>query len=133
MALADFFAEGHFARYVQRMRDRYLERRDILLDALRRELRDSLEVGVPEAGMHLVAWLSPDVDGATACRAAAGRGLRIEPVSHFSVRRPARDGLMLGFARESPEDLRAGVRELAVALRSLPVGAPAGPDRRRHP
>jgi len=121
MAMAEFFAEGYFARHVRRMRAEYLERRDVLVDPLRRELNDTLEVAVPEAGMHLVAWLPPDVDGDAASYAAAARGLHIEPVSHFSARRLARDGLVLGFARDSPEELIAGVQALAVALRSLPA------------
>lgn len=76
----DAVAEGEW-RYVD---DELVE--DVLVDALRRELNDTLEVAVPEAGMHLVAWLPPDVDGGAASYAAAAHGLHIEPVSHFSAR-----------------------------------------------
>jgi GntR family transcriptional regulator / MocR family aminotransferase len=41
----------------------------------------------------------------------------ILPVSHFSVGPLPRDGLVLGFAGDTPHALRAGVLELARALR----------------
>jgi len=119
MAMAEFFAEGCFARHVRRMRGLYLERRDVLVDALRRELGDILEVAAPEAGMHLVAWLTPDIDGEAASRAAAARGLHVISASQFSERRPVRDGLVLGFASDPAEHLQAGTEALAAALRSL--------------
>ncbi|HKA09216.1 MAG TPA: PLP-dependent aminotransferase family protein, partial [Candidatus Dormibacteraeota bacterium] len=98
LALADFFAEGHFLRHLQRMRGEYLERRNALVDALRGELGDTVEVVPPEAGTHLVAWLPAGVDGRTVACAAVAMGLHIEPVSRYSTRPLARDGLLLGFA-----------------------------------
>src|SRR5258708_39530085 len=57
LALADFLAEGYFARHVRRMSLLYRERRNALVEALRQALGKRLEVSVPEAGMHLVVWL----------------------------------------------------------------------------
>lgn len=119
VALADFFAEGHFARYVRKMRGRYLERRNALVDAIRRELGSVLDVVAPEAGMHLVAWLPTGVDGQTITNAAAAYGLRILPVSRFCLNPPPRDGLVLGFAGNTPWQLRAGVHQLARAIREV--------------
>src|SRR5215472_15133358 len=119
LALADFFAEGHFLRHLQRMRGEYLERRNALVDALRGELGDTVEVVPPEAGTHLVAWLPAGVDGRMVACAAVAMGLHIEPVSRYSTRPPARDGLLLGFASHCPQELRAGVVTLARALRTL--------------
>jgi GntR family transcriptional regulator / MocR family aminotransferase len=118
MALADFIAVGHFARHLRTMRQMYLERRNALVDALRSELGDLLEVVVPEAGLHLVAWLSDGMSAQAVTRHMAGQGLRFLRISQSSQRRPERDGLLLGFASGSPEELRAGVRVLARALRS---------------
>ncbi|HVA93104.1 MAG TPA: PLP-dependent aminotransferase family protein [Chloroflexota bacterium] len=118
MALADFITEGHYARYVRKMRLLYLERRNALVDALRRELGDLLDVGVPEAGLHLVAWLRAGMDPQAAVSQAAAHGLRIPLLSQFSLRPLQRDGLMLGFASASPDELRAGARTLGRALRT---------------
>jgi len=119
LALADFFAEGHFLRHLQRMRGEYLERRNALVDALRGELGDTVEVVPPEAGTHLVAWLPAGVDGRTVACAALAEGLHVEAISRYSTRPPERDGLLLGFASHCPRELRAGVVTLARALRTL--------------
>ena len=116
MALADFIAEGHFARHLRRMYLLYRERRNALVDALTRELGNRLDVTVPEAGMHLVAWLPSGMSGQAAAQRAAASGLHILPISQFSLQSLQRDGLVLGFASASPQELRAGVHTLALAL-----------------
>lgn len=118
MALTDFIGEGHFARHIRKMRLLYLERRNALVDALTRELGDILHVAVPEAGMHLIAWLPPDLSGRAASRLAATQGLHLPPISQFSMQPLQRDGLVFGFASASPEELRTGIHRLALALRA---------------
>ncbi len=118
MALADFLAEGHFARHLRKMRLLYAERRNALVEALTRELGDLLDVTVPEAGLHLAAWLPSGMSAHAATQQAAAHGLHILPISHFSLRPLQRDGVLLGFASASPEELRAGVQTLALALRA---------------
>jgi GntR family transcriptional regulator/MocR family aminotransferase len=118
LALADFMAEGHFTRHLRKMRLLYLERRDALVDALERELGDSLEVSVPEAGMHLVAWLRAGGTAQAVAHRAAAHGLRILAILQTGGRSLPRDGLLLGFASATPAELRAGVRTLARALRA---------------
>jgi GntR family transcriptional regulator/MocR family aminotransferase len=118
LALADFIAEGYFARHVRRMRQLYNERRNALVDALRRELGNKLDVTVPEAGMHLAVWLPKGMSAQAVAQRAAASGLHILPISHFSLRPLQRDGLLLGFASASPQELRAGVQTLALALQA---------------
>jgi GntR family transcriptional regulator/MocR family aminotransferase len=118
MALADFMAEGQYARHVRKMRLLYRERRDALVDALRQELGDLLDVAVPEAGMHLVAWLRAGLSAEAVAGQAAAQGLQIPTLSRFSLRPLQRDGLMLGFAGADRDELRAGVHTLARALRT---------------
>ena len=119
MALNDFIAEGHFTRHLRKMRLLYLERRNALVDALTRELGDLLNVTVPEAGMHLVAWLPAGMSAQATTNVAAVHGLSILPISQSSSRPLQRDGLLLGFAGASPQELQAGVKTLAQALRTL--------------
>jgi GntR family transcriptional regulator / MocR family aminotransferase len=116
LALTDFLVEGYFARHLRRMRQLYKERRDALVEALTRELGDRLDITVPEAGMHLAVWLPAGMSAQAVARRAAASGLHILPISHFSQRALQRDGLVLGFASSSPQDLRAGVHTLALAL-----------------
>ena len=118
MALADFMAEGYFARHIRRMRQLYRERRDALVDALTHQPGMRLDVTVPEAGMHLVVWLPAGMSAQAVAHRAAACGLHMLPVSQFSQRPLQRDGLVLGFASASPQELRAGVQRLALALQN---------------
>jgi GntR family transcriptional regulator/MocR family aminotransferase len=118
LALADFMAEGYFVRHVRRMSLLYKERRNTLVDALTRELGTRLEVTVPEAGMHLVVWLPSGMSAQAVAQRAAASGLHILLISQFSLRSLQRDGLLLGFASVSPQELRAGVQTLALALKA---------------
>ncbi|HEU5349903.1 MAG TPA: PLP-dependent aminotransferase family protein [Ktedonobacterales bacterium] len=119
IALADFIAEGHLARHLRKMRLLYQQRRDALTEALTRELGDVLAVSVPEAGIHLTAWLPVGMSGQTVTRRAAEHGLHIIAIAQHGSQESRRDGLVLGFASDSPEELRAGVRTLARVLRTL--------------
>ena len=118
MALADFLVEEYFARHVRRMCLLYRERRNALVDALTRELGNRLDITVPEAGLHLVAWLPSGMSAQAAAQRAAAYGLHVLPISQFSLRPLQRDGLLLGFASTSPQELRAGVHTLASALQA---------------
>jgi len=119
MALADFMTEGYFVRHLRKMRLLYGERRNTLIEALTRELGDILDVAVPEAGMHLVVWLPEGMSAQAAAHRAAAYGLHILPISQFSLHSLQRDGLVLGFASATPQELRVGVHMLAQALQAL--------------
>lgn len=119
MALADFIAEGHFTRHLRKMRQLYWERRNALIDALTQELGDMLDVTIPEAGIHLAAWLSSYTSARAVTQQAAAHGLYIQRISQFSLRSHQRDGLLLGFASNPSEEIRAGVKTLAQILRAL--------------
>ncbi|QBD83176.1 PLP-dependent aminotransferase family protein [Ktedonosporobacter rubrisoli] len=117
MALADFMIEGHFVRYLRKMRQQYLERRDALVEALVRGMGASVDITIPEAGMHLVVWLPQDVSAQAVMHKAKARRIYIVPVSQFSTRALPRDGLLLGFASSSPLELRSGVQTLVELIR----------------
>jgi GntR family transcriptional regulator/MocR family aminotransferase len=120
MALADFMTEGHFIRHIRRMHTRYAERRAALIAAVASELGEVLEVHAPEAGMHLVGWLPPHLDDAIVAQQAATYGVEVIPVSVFSREPMWRGGLVLGYAAVNEQEIRGGMRSLALAIRSLP-------------
>jgi GntR family transcriptional regulator / MocR family aminotransferase len=119
MALADFITEGHFARHIRRMHTLYAKRRAALLAEVASELREMLELHVPEAGMHLVGWLPPHVDDATVAQQAATYGVEVLPVSMFGSEPMSRGGLVLGYAAVDEQELRDGVHRVAMVIRSL--------------
>lgn len=116
MILADFFAEGHFARHVRRMRNLYAERRDTFISAAKSELNGLLEIAPSAAGLHLMGWLNNDLNDLIAARAAAKNGVDCEPLSALSIRKPNRQGLVLGYASFDEKEIKAGAKRLAAAL-----------------
>jgi GntR family transcriptional regulator / MocR family aminotransferase len=122
--LAEFIAEGSFARHVRRTRVRYAQRQAALVEAARTELAGVLEVHQAEAGMHLVGWLPDGADDRAASAAALQAGVEAPALSALRLRRSGRGGLLLGYAAWDPGELREAATTLAGALRRA-LGAAA--------
>lgn len=114
--LADFIADGHYARHLRRMRALYAERQEALLDAAREHLGDVLEIRPTDAGMDVVAWLPPGVDDQAVQRAAHEVGIEARSLSPFSQAPLARGALLLNFAGHDGCALRAAMKVLAVVV-----------------
>jgi GntR family transcriptional regulator/MocR family aminotransferase len=88
-----------------------------LLRALAGLLPDFEPTGIA-AGLHLVAWLPPDVVEERVVEEAARHGLTIAGVSPYRIA-PGRGGLVFGYSDVNERDIRWGVRLLADAVESL--------------
>ena len=113
--LADFIAEGHFARHIRRMRVLYRERRRVLVDSIDKELGSTVNVLGDEAGMHLAVTLPNQCRDTEIAERAARQNLRIWPLSN-SYLCGARPGFILGFGSASVEEIPAAVRKLRKLL-----------------
>ena len=111
-AMTDFIREGHFARHIRKMRMLYMERRTALVEAIRNQMRDKLEVIGAEAGMHLVALLPPGVSDVAVSKKAAAMGLSTMPLSSCYLKSPARGGLVLGYGGTDSRQINEGMRKL---------------------
>ncbi|HWC75023.1 MAG TPA: PLP-dependent aminotransferase family protein [Gemmatimonadales bacterium] len=116
LALSDFIAEGHFARHLRRMRLLYAERREALLEALRSELGDDVEIVGSSAGLEVVAYLPPSVNDRAVAKLALPLGVELLPLSRYCIRPPARGGLVLGFAAVSAARSRKAAPLLRMAI-----------------
>ena len=119
LALTDFIREGHFARHIRRMRLLYMERRNVLLEAISAKIGPVLEPVSAEAGMHLVGLLPSGVDDWRVAQAAAQSGVAAMPLSSCWLRRPARGGLVLGYGGTDRRQIHEGVQKLAMVLRKF--------------
>jgi GntR family transcriptional regulator/MocR family aminotransferase len=117
--LADFIAEGHFARHIRRMRTLYAERQGALVEAASRKLTGLLEVSPTETGLHLVGWLPEGMDDRMASQRAAIHGVETRALSLYRMEPSCRGGLVLGYAAFTPTEIRAGIGKLATALRTV--------------
>jgi GntR family transcriptional regulator/MocR family aminotransferase len=117
-AFADFLTRGELDRHLRRMRVRYRARRDMLVEALVEALPEVRVHGI-RAGLHVTVQLLPG-DRARAIREeAAQRGVALTPMSDYFLDRTEDSSiLLLGYGRASEAVIRAGVRELAAAVRA---------------
>ncbi len=117
-ALADFIAEGHFARHVRRMRAQYAARREALIAAAAREASQELTLDASDTGIHAIAWLPAGVSDRDVAARAAALGVEATALSTYYLGPPRAPGLVLGFAAVRPRDVAAGMRVLRDAVRA---------------
>jgi GntR family transcriptional regulator/MocR family aminotransferase len=116
--MASFIREGHLARHIRRTRVLYMERREVLVKALRRHLGHTLEIVGAEAGMHLVMLLPRPQDDREIARRAAARGLSVIPLSTCYLGNAGLSGLVLGYGGASIPQIHEGVRKLKLCLQT---------------
>jgi GntR family transcriptional regulator/MocR family aminotransferase len=104
------------------MRPVYRSRRDALLRALARHLPELKPTGIA-AGLHLVAWLPPDLDEATVITAAASEGVAVAGVITHRLSPAPRGGLIFGYSDLNERAIADGIARLARAVSSLREGS----------
>lgn len=114
LALADFIVRGELERHLRRMRRRYRERREHLLNALARELAD-WHPSPARGGLHLMITLPDAVDEPALLAAAARRGVGIEGLSLHSYTGDCPPGLVIGHAYMAEPAIERGIQLLAEA------------------
>ena len=113
-ALASFIEDGGFARHLRKLNATYRARHDLLVEVLRRDFADRLEVIPSAAGLHVAALAR----GASAerlngiVRRASDAGVAVQQLASFAFERPARPGLVLGYGAIPAQCIEAGLGRL---------------------
>jgi GntR family transcriptional regulator/MocR family aminotransferase len=116
-AFADFLTRGELDRHLRRMRARYRSRRDALVDALTEALPEAAVHGVA-AGLHVTVQLPDGVNEQAIQAEAHHRRVELETMAEYRPHTPGRPPvLLLGYAQMPESAIRAGVHELAKAVR----------------
>jgi len=121
LVLAQLIASGDYERHLRRMRTQQRRRRDALVEALHRHVPQLRIEGVA-AGLHILATFSDrrdDIDDQQLARHLEKLGVLVQPLSWHRAT-PGPGGLLLGYAANPPDRLRAAVDHIAEALRSRP-------------
>lgn len=95
--VAEFIAEGHFTRHIQRMRRLYSERRALTIEALERSLPKDMRVARSPGGMHVVLRLPEEVSDTALAEQLLAKGMAVQPLSRWSVSLERQTGLLLSF------------------------------------
>ena len=120
-ALAEFIRDGSLAAHIRRMRALYADRQALLLEAARRHLDDRLQLRPAAAGMHLVGRLEDGTDDLALAARARRLGVEVTPLAALHQERPARCGLLLGYAGLGRSEIDIGMRILARAFEPEPA------------
>lgn len=115
--LDDFISEGHFARHIRKTRVLYSERRNLLVEAIRKEFGASVEILGAEAGVHLVMTLPGWRRDRSISRQATLEDLWLWPLSSCYIEKP-RQGFILGFGSTVPGEIPRAVTHLQAVIDS---------------
>jgi GntR family transcriptional regulator/MocR family aminotransferase len=114
--LAEFITSGMYERHLRRLRRRNASRREALLESVREFLGDRIELTGAGAGAHVVLWPRRRVSEKRIVEQAASQDVGISGIGHCWLGRPARAGLILGYARLGETEIREGIRLLGQVL-----------------
>jgi GntR family transcriptional regulator / MocR family aminotransferase len=114
--LTEFMHAGHFARHIRRMRALYKSRRTALVENLRSELGDLVEINGSEAGMHLTVTLPEGYRDVEIAARAAKERLWLWPLSTCYLGDRKRHGFLLGYANTAEEKMQEAVRRLRAVI-----------------
>jgi GntR family transcriptional regulator / MocR family aminotransferase len=117
-AFADFLTRGELDRHLRRMRARYRARRDAMVAALADALPEATVRGVA-AGLHAIVELPAGDDEQAIRDEARRRGIALAILDSYRIDpRDRPPTLLLGYGQVSEPAIRAGIAELAAAVRA---------------
>lgn len=118
--VADFMRFGFLTSHIRRMRTRYREARDVVVESVTRFLGDLIDVEVPECGMQLAVHFKHGISDLKVAEAALSHGISVRPISPLYLDSPARQGLLLGYSGFDSRKLQFASQRLAEVVKSIP-------------
>ncbi|HEY4127087.1 MAG TPA: PLP-dependent aminotransferase family protein [Gammaproteobacteria bacterium] len=119
-AIARWMDNGGFERHLKRMRRHYQERRDAMVESLQAGKQQGLPLdwAEPDGGMAL--WLDTGADSDLVMAKAADAGVFVASESEFHLVSPpgGYTHLRLGYASQSPDEIREGMGLLMGAIKA---------------
>ncbi len=114
-ALADLISSGGFDRHVRSARQRYRDKRAVLLEALAGALPGARVRGIA-AGLHAVLELPRTVGEAEVVAGAKETGVHVHGLATFTRSHPHPPSLVLGYGLPSERELRQAVDTIATVI-----------------
>jgi GntR family transcriptional regulator / MocR family aminotransferase len=117
--LADFIAEGHFARHLRRMRTLYEKRQHFLVAEAEKYLRGLLKVSKANSGMHLIGWLDEGFNESEVADKAFENDLNLTPLSTYCIDNKLPPGVIIGYTGFNEKEIKEGIEKLKKVLESI--------------
>jgi GntR family transcriptional regulator/MocR family aminotransferase len=116
LALASFIDDGHFATHLRLLRRVCGQRRQALIDAVRRHLPPAVRMGPTDSGLHACLHLPPAVPDTALLQLLHRRGIGGEALSARCWQASDRNGLIVSYGASEPAAIDAAVRTLGEVL-----------------
>ncbi|WP_417686205.1 PLP-dependent aminotransferase family protein [Roseibium sp.] len=116
IALADFIESGEYRAHLKRIRSLYEERGHALVDGLRRQLGNLIDVEIPTGNVQVALKFRVAVDDEALARQLQARGFSVSPLSPCFLDAPAQSGLIVGFAAATADQIADFTRLLSDLL-----------------
>lgn len=113
--LGKFIEEGFFEKHINRLRNHYHKKRDILLGAIRESrLGDLVHISGEEAGVHFLMEIQTEKEEEEFLTSAQTQGIRLSPLSaHYHNRETERKNVyVMNYSSVHMEDAQEIVRRL---------------------
>lgn len=108
---------GVLDRQLPRLRQHYARKRDVMEEALRRDIGDAISWPKPKGGFFLWVTLPREIDAAQMIGRAIEQGVVYVTGDAFYVNGAGQNTLRLSFSAPTHERIQAGVARLAATLR----------------
>ncbi len=109
--LARFIAQGHLLRHLNRMRELYPQRQQVLIQAIDKATKGQLRLAPAEQGMHLCAEIEAGGDDQSLSDRALQAGVLLAPLARYCIASPRR-GWLFGYAGYDTASLRDAAAQL---------------------
>ena len=111
--VAEFIAEGHFARHLKKMRNLYSRRRALLSAALAKSFGQDIQIELQAGGMHLLMRFNQPCDDTALAQQLNANGLAVHALSDWAIEHDCGRGLILSFTNiDSAESAEQAVNKL---------------------
>lgn len=117
--LAQFMLQGRYERHINRMRNRYRQKRDTVIQAIRTgPLAGRAEIMEQDAGLHFLMRLDTRLSDQELRRRAAEQGIRLALLSDYyrSPEKAPPHVVVVNYSGIEPEALQWGLQRLAELL-----------------
>ena len=119
-ALAEFIDDGHFAAHIRKMTRIYCGRRNRLVQALAATAARALRITPPAGGMQLLVQLDSRRNDVAVAERLAEEGVTARPLSWHFTGETTGQGLFLGFAAWTEQEIDEGAEIIGRVIRQLP-------------
>ncbi|WNB92756.1 PLP-dependent aminotransferase family protein [Bacillus sp. NEB1478] len=108
-ALAEFIQNGEWQKHLNRMRKLYRKKRNIILEAVIRELGDKVKIHGENSGPRILIDVYLELSEKDLIQKAESHGVRVYPVSDSYKKGYAFNTISLGFSGVSEEEIKRGI------------------------